>query len=253
MPEENGANRLHNNFQLYAATKDDLDDLTRIHRDGFIEEPQVHYCYPLRGEYPKDYWRWTREEYNIYLEHPYKYKAHVLEAPDEFDGRIVMKPVGLAAWDLGAMVQTPNTGTLNSLCPTPQPHCLVLMYALTDPGFNKRRDANKKHCDAFIEAVRRRFKTHFAIYHGRQFNLSTPVMHPDFRRRGAGTMLVNWGIMKGEAVRSCRWPVTLCASPINKMLYDHVKFREIATEVVRVEGEEETVTSSVMVYGGPKA
>ena len=163
-----------------------------------------------------------------------------------------MKPAGLAVWNVGAMVQTPNTNTVNSLCLTSQLHRLVLMYALTDPDLNERRDANKKHCDAFTDVAGRRFWTHFAIYHARQINLSARVVHPDFRRRGAGTMLVNWGIKKADAVRSCRWPVTLCRSPMGRMLYEYLKFREIATEVVRVEGEEETVKSSVTVYGGSK-
>ena len=57
-------------------------------------------------------------------------------------------------------------------------------------------------------------------------------------------MLVNWGI---EAAEEKGWPVTLCASPMGQLLYEHLKFTKIATEIVRVEGEEEILSSAVMV------
>ena len=71
-------------------------------------------------------------------------------------------------------------------------------------------------------------------------NLSALVVHPAFRQHGAGTMLVDWGI---KAADTKGWPVTLCASPMGQLLYQH----QIATEVFRVVGEDETLTSAVMV------
>ena len=73
------------------------------------------------------------------------------------------------------------------------------------------------------------------------------MVHPDFRLRGAGTKLVRWGI---EVAEGKGWPVTLCASPMSLLLYEHLGFEKIASEVVQVEGEEETLTSAVMIYGG---
>ena len=89
-----------------------------------------------------------------------------------------------------------------------------------------------------------RFKTYFAEYANEQINLAALVVHPDFRRRGAGTTSVNWGIENAEKKG---WPVTLCASPMGQLLYEHLKFTKIATEIVRVEGEEEILSSAVMV------
>jgi hypothetical protein len=54
-------------------------------------------------------------------------------------------------------------------------------------------------------------------------------------------MLVNWGIKAGEEKGS---PVTLCVSPVGQLLYKHLKFEKIATEFIRAEGEEETLTST---------
>ena len=59
-------------------------------------------------------------------------------------------------------------------------------------------------------------------------------------------MLVRWGVAVAEGKG---WPVTLCASPMERFLYEHLGFEKIAAEVVQVEGEEETLTSTVMVYG----
>lgn len=58
-------------------------------------------------------------------------------------------------------------------------------------------------------------------------------------------MLVHWGI---EAAKKEGWPVTLCASPMGEMLYKHLDFEKIATEVVRIHDEEESVASAVMIY-----
>ncbi|KAI4598073.1 hypothetical protein KJ359_003882 [Pestalotiopsis sp. 9143b] len=79
-------------FTLRVATKKDLDDITRIHIEGFTEEPQVHYCFPLREKFPEEHWKWTRKEYENYLEQPDKYVVYVLESPVESDGTVVREP-----------------------------------------------------------------------------------------------------------------------------------------------------------------
>lgn len=107
-----GQNLSPRGFTLRAATKDDLDDVTRIHIEGFTEEPQVHYCYPFRHQYPEDYWKWTRKEYENYLEQPQKYVVHVLEASSEVDGGIVAKPVGHAVWNVAVLTEAKEIGTL---------------------------------------------------------------------------------------------------------------------------------------------
>ncbi len=86
--------------------------------------------------------------------------------------------------------------------------------------------------------------TYFTKWAEKQINLSALVVHPDFRRRGGGTMLVNWGI---KAAGEKGWPVTLCASPMGQFLYNYLNFEKIATEVTQVEGEDETLTCAVMV------
>ncbi|PVH81301.1 acyl-CoA N-acyltransferase [Cadophora sp. DSE1049] len=210
-------------FTLRPATKDDLDEITRVHIAGFTEEPQVHYCYPFRHQYPQDHWRWTRYEYGHYLEQPNKYLVHMLDAPLEIDGSVVVKPVALAVWNLAVLTAA----------------------KAPDLAEKDRKDADKRRCEAFFGRAGQRFKTYFAKWAEKQVNLASLVVHPNFRLRGGGSMLVRWGMNVAD---DKGWPVTLCASPMGRFLYEYLGFKTIASEVVQVEGEQETLTSTVMVY-----
>lgn len=55
---------------------------------------------------------------------------------------------------------------------------------------------------------------------------------------------MSWGL--NEASDRC-WPTTLCASPLGELLYRHLDFKKIGTEVVQVDDEEEKLLSAVMV------
>lgn len=118
---------------------------------------------------------------------------------------------------------------------------------MLDPGEDERRDADKVRLEAFQETASKRFTTtHFAKWGKEQVNLANLVVHPDFRRHGGATMLVNWGIATAEAKG---WPATVCASPMGQLLYTHLQFKQIATEVVQVKGERETLIMPVMIRG----
>jgi predicted N-acetyltransferase YhbS len=78
----------------------------------------------------------------------------------------------------------------------------------------------------------------------KQINLSVLTVLPDFRRQGVGTMMVQWGI---KAAVEKGWPVTVCASPLGALLYVHLKFVDIGTEVIQVEDEQDSFSSAVMV------
>ncbi|KAG9228104.1 hypothetical protein BJ875DRAFT_500994 [Amylocarpus encephaloides] len=150
---------------------------------------------------------------------------HVIETTLETGtGSVVVKPVGLAVWNVSVL--TKATGM--------------------DPAEKERRDADKKRCEAFFGKGGQRSKIYFAKWASQQVKLATLVVHPGFRLPGGGTMLVRWGMAVAE---NNGWPVILCASPMGRVLYKHLGFEEIASEVVQVEGEEETLTSTVMVWG----
>lgn len=69
--------------------------------------------------------------------------------------------------------------------------------------------------------------------------------HPDYRRRGAGTKLCNWGIDLAEKNQTY---ISVFASPMGKKLYARLGFKELAIVVVQAEGEEEKISISAMLY-----
>lgn len=104
---------LDNGLALRAALEADLDDITRIHRDGFVEEPAINYMFPFRDQHADDFWTCTREEYEHYLKQPDKWRLQVVEAPVYVDGEIIMRVAGLAVWDLAVNTKDDDTGIQN--------------------------------------------------------------------------------------------------------------------------------------------
>lgn len=111
-PESGNSHVSQGSFALRPATKDDLDDIARIHIEGFTQEPCVLYCYPGRHEYPDDHWKWTRREYENYLAQPEKYVVHLLVSIVETRDTTADKPVGVAVWNMAPLVQAIAAGTL---------------------------------------------------------------------------------------------------------------------------------------------
>lgn len=233
---------LHDELALRNATEADLGDIVRIVQAGFPDDPEVGYRFPLRDEYPEDYLKWTRIEYRGYIQQPNKFVVHLVEAPVKSDdGKVVMKPAAVAVWDIAVLTENKKAGMLIRFIN----FAFLLIYARADQGLDERRDANKKHCYLYNEVVARCFKKYFQKHQEKQIHLWVVVTHPDFRRRGAGSMLTSWGI---EVAEGKDWPVTVFASPMGQLLYTYLKFEKIATEYIQAEGEEEKLTFAVMEY-----
>jgi GNAT superfamily N-acetyltransferase len=97
----------------------------------------------------------------------------------------------------------------------------------------------------YAKEVARCFNQYFAKYGNSQIHLWLIVTHPDFRRRGLGTMLTTWGLDKAL---SKGWPVTVFASPMGELLYRQLGLACIAREHIQVEGEDEKLDFAVMQY-----
>ncbi|USP79709.1 gnat family protein [Curvularia clavata] len=72
------------------------------------------------------------------------------------------------------------------------------------------------------------------------------VTHPDHHRKGAGTMLLNWGISKAD---SLGLPAFLESSAMGRPLYERLGFqaREVVTFDLKKYGLEGTDTNTVMI------
>lgn len=102
-------------YSFRSANKTDLDDLTRIHFIGFVEEPMDNYCYPFRAKYLDDHLKWMREEYEYYLDNSQKYLVHVAEAPEKPERGVNRKSIALAVWNIAVLATAPALGKLTSL------------------------------------------------------------------------------------------------------------------------------------------
>jgi hypothetical protein len=85
------------------ATKADLDSITWVVEAGFPDDTGCPYKFPCRGKHPEDFWKWTRVEYEEYLNQPEKYVSLVVTAPvpaDDGNG-VVHKPISIARMGCG--------------------------------------------------------------------------------------------------------------------------------------------------------
>lgn len=74
--------------------------------------------------------------------------------------------------------------------------CLLL--TLTDSGIDERKDANWAHMKEFESTLGKALTQFFGEYGEKQVHLWLLVTHPDYRRRGAATMLCHWGFEKAK-------------------------------------------------------
>lgn len=88
----------------------------------------------------------------------------------------------------------------------------------------------------FARAVTVAFDRYFGKLGNRQVHLWLLATHPDFRRRGAGTMLCNWGM---EKAKEKGHPITVLASPMGKQLYMELGYRFLGSVHCQVDDEEE--------------
>ena len=107
-----------------------------------------------------------------------------------------------------------------------------------DEGLEERRDANKTHFVEFGKAMARGFDDYFACYGKEQIHLWLLATHPDFRRRGVGTMLCNWGTEK--AIEK-GWVLTVLASPMGNKLYQELGYKLVGQFTIRADHEDESL------------
>ena len=88
MPDDNGPTSAHREFTLLAVTLDYFDAINKVHIDRLMEDPQVHYYFLYRHEYPEDHWKWTKEEYIGHLVQSQEYIVHLTVQSSESNNKI---------------------------------------------------------------------------------------------------------------------------------------------------------------------
>ncbi len=90
--------------------------------------------------------------------------------------------------------------------------------------------------EEFARSLGNAFDKYFSHYGEKQVHLWLLTTHPDFRRRGAGSMLCRWGMAVAEQQGR---PVTVLASPLGRQLYERLGFDFLGDVIVQVDGEQD--------------
>ncbi|KAK6334550.1 hypothetical protein TWF730_003764 [Orbilia blumenaviensis] len=204
------------------ASISDLDRIAEVAVKGFPDDPEFDYRFPHRLEYPQDHFKWVREEYKEYLEQTEKFSVVVVTTKDATTTR-EDTVISLAVWDMDNSIASRGG----------------------DLGLNERRDVNKAHYTEYLATLERGRLEYFSKYGNEQYHLWLLVTHPDFRKRGAGTMLCRWGM---EKATEQSYMTTVLGSPMGTLLYEYLGFKLVGFVTAHVEGEEEKVDVSCLEY-----
>lgn len=105
-----------------------------------------------------------------------------------------------------------------------------------------RRDANFQHVNAFFNALDAVTNELWSDV-DELWNLDLLVTDRPYRRRGAASKLLEYGLAKAdEEGVHCR----VEASPMGKLLYEVYEFKELEVRTVKTEGDTETLSISCM-------
>jgi predicted N-acetyltransferase YhbS len=105
---------------------------------------------------------------------------------------------------------------------------------------------NPQRQKLFVDAIVAAEKRHFGPEWGKaRIELADLACDPAYQRRGAGTSLTEWGLRKAKKQGL---PVMLTASPLGRLIYKKLGFRDLEYLECGVEGEEEKVGTWVMVW-----
>ncbi len=97
-------------ISIRPATKDDLDAVTWVAKAGFPDDPGCNYRFLYRHQYPDDFWKWTRLEYEEFLNQSEKF-AVLAATVAAYDGvRSVDKPVAVGQWDVAVKINSTGGG-----------------------------------------------------------------------------------------------------------------------------------------------
>jgi GNAT superfamily N-acetyltransferase len=110
----------------------------------------------------------------------------------------------------------------------------------------ERLDANPARMSEFRKQLSKAKKIWFDTQYGdEQLNLMILATHPDYRRQGAGMLLVEWGM---EEVERRGGAITLFSSPMGFPLYKKLGFHQVGLVHCQVDGEDEFVELPALVW-----
>lgn len=270
MPSVNHAPRVR------LAVSSDKERYITALRKGLELDPQFPWRYPGRHEYPEDTQEASGALFDKVLtidsltvlvaELPVERSKAIGSDDHENDGVANVKAnedaeewivVGEAIWEWKTLdeVMKQTRRSLHSLPLTK--HNALSSKALTispappswSPPTSTRRDMNPSRQAAFLSMLSAAECKYFGAEYGdRRLEVASMSVDPLYHRRGAGMALLQWGLDLAKRKKVC---ITLTASPMGKSLYWKCGFRELGYVSCGIEGEDERVGTTVMVWTPP--
>jgi ribosomal protein S18 acetylase RimI-like enzyme len=240
----------YSNISIRHAEASDLDALTRIGIAAFPYEPQWPYRYPFAADFPEDHWTFTRNRYSEWLDAAKMGDCAIIVAEiSSLDDPSARKVVSLSIWRIPRFDGIRS----NDKCLKPDsilscPRRAIAKNLLVKPPKANltRRDANSLHMAAYRMCVDQAQEEYFdRIYGTHQLSLAQLATHPDYWRRGAATMLLDWGF---DISSQKRWPITVFAGPTAYSLYRKLGFKTAGMVTTKVLGEEEEIEFPGMTW-----
>jgi GNAT superfamily N-acetyltransferase len=243
-------------LSIRRATIEDLDSMVDIALAAMPQDPQWNWRFPYRLQFPEDTRRFTRMKYEEFLRNADGQWLVMLADGREIDS-LSPKAVAMAIWNIQNLLAAPRGNAKSTrkcervskagsdqsytTCRSP-----AVAFASTTRQFRVRRDANAVRVKAFAETLAQSKKIIFDGSYGRRhFTLQVLATRPGWQRKGAGTMLCNWGI------KMSLWTgmaISVFASPMGRKLYSHLGFRPISEVKLAVDGDDESVAVLAMSY-----
>ncbi|KAF2761039.1 acyl-CoA N-acyltransferase [Pseudovirgaria hyperparasitica] len=208
-------------MNIRTATLADVPALANIAVTAMPDDPQWDYRFPYRLKYPEEHLAAIQNVYRSAVEDEASAGTVVKVLCNDKD-----EPMALSVWDLLYLGKA--SGGMANFAPNPN-----------------RPDASLVRMTAFLKAFQAAHDKYFdSVYGNKQIRLRVLCVHPDFRRRGAGEALCNWGfdLAKQEGV-----PVTIVASPMGKRLYARLGCEVLGEYEIRADGEDESCTEICMI------
>ncbi|EGX49492.1 hypothetical protein TWF569_010720 [Orbilia oligospora] len=238
-------------MKLREASPRDLPQIMEVLLEGLVDDPMFDWTWRYRHQYPWDnYYYWSLRINSMINNAGVVFLVVELDEADKFrdKGDPIGTLVSFVVWkrtgedEHAKRRRSLKAGILNMLDRTVN---TLQDYSMTQHYPEGRRDADYRRWAVLKKGVKAVDATYFTRYQN-FWELELLATHRKYRRHGAATMLVEWGIRLAdeEGVPCC-----VISSPMGKPVYENSGFVLASEEkwVFQVKGEEEKVECFVLI------
>ncbi|KAA8904882.1 acyl-CoA N-acyltransferase [Sphaerosporella brunnea] len=222
-------------IRIRPAQSRDLGRIAEVCLKSLPDDPTFDYLWRYRAKYPQDNFSCWQQKLKAHLFNR-RYTLLVAVLGDD-------TIIAMALWER-------NGGSLAARKRRIQGPHDMLRDGLTRienwaiSRRQQRRDVDPLRFTEFLRVMGSVHERYWEKDYAENFHLELLCTHPDFRRRGAGTLLIRWGIELGRKEDAS---VGVESSPGGLSLYKKLGFKQIALLTVRVQGDDAELSVPVLV------